>query len=51
LKPIKEKASLVLLSVANSVSKDKLKQFIFSEPKKLLQVVKTLKNLSSKISF
>jgi hypothetical protein len=51
LKPFKEKASLVFLSVANSISKDRLRVIIFNEPKKLLAVVKTLKKLSNKITF
>jgi len=51
LKPFKEKAALVFLSVANSISKEKLKHIIFSEPKKLITLVKTLKKLANKITF
>ena len=51
LKPFKEKASLVFLSIANSLTKDKIKVIIFNEPKKLAGFVKTLKKLSNKITF
>jgi len=51
LKPFREKASLVFLSVANSVTKEKLRVILFSEPKKLTAFIKNLKKLSNKISF
>ena len=51
LKPFKEKAALVFLSVANSVTPDKFRVIIFNEPKRLTTFVKNLKKLSSKISF
>lgn len=51
MKPFKEKASLVFLSLANALTKEKIQQWIFAEPKKLNAFVKTLKKLSNKISF
>lgn len=51
LKPFREKASLIFLSVANSVTKEKLRVILFSEPKKLTAFIKNLKKLSNKISF
>ena len=51
LKPFREKAGLVLLSVANGISRESLRTLIFPEPKKLLAVVKTLKKLSNKVVF
>ena len=49
--PFKEKTSLIFLSVLNGTSKDKIKDFIFSEPKKLTNLMLNLKKLSKKISF
>jgi hypothetical protein len=51
LKPFNEKASLILLSLLNTITQDKFQYIIFNEHKKLLSVVKNLKKLSSKISF
>lgn len=51
IKSFKEKASLVFLSIANSLTKEKVRAFIFNEPKKLNNLIKTLKKLSNKITF
>ncbi|CDW89623.1 dedicator of cytokinesis protein 2 [Stylonychia lemnae] len=51
LYPFREKSALVLLSVANSISKEHIKQFIFNEPKKLANLMVNLKKLVKKISF
>lgn len=50
-KNFKEKASLVLLSVMNNLTKDRVRVIIFKEHKKLNNVVKSLKKLSNKIVF
>eukprot|EP00347_Sterkiella_histriomuscorum_P008264 403345746 len=51
LVPFKEKSALVLLSVANAISKEKLKEFIFPEHKKLTTLMVNLKKLTKKMSF
>ncbi len=51
LKPFGEKASLILLSLLNTLTLDKFQQYIFNEPKKLLTIVKSLKKLSTKMVF
>lgn len=44
-------AALVFLSVANSTSKEKIKEYIFNEPKKLTALMQNLKKLTKKIAF
>jgi hypothetical protein len=51
MKPFKEKASLVLLSVLNQITKDRLKVIVFNEPKKLILILNYIKELIGKISF
>jgi len=51
LRPFKEKAPLVFLSIANSITMEKFRVIIFNEPKRLTAFVKSLKKLSSKIVF
>lgn len=51
LKPFKEKASLVLLSILNYQHPEKFRVIIFNDAKKLNFVVQSLKKLSNKIAF
>lgn len=51
LNPFKEKASLVLLSTLNAITKDRLKVIVFNEPKKMLTILNYMKELVGKINF
>ena len=51
LNPFKEKTALVLLSIVNYTSKDKIKEYIFPEPKKLASLMSNLKKLTKVITF
>ena len=51
LNPFKEKTALVLLSIVNNTSKDKIKQYIFPEPKRLASLMSSLKKLTKVITF
>jgi len=51
LYPFKERSALVLMSVANSISKDHIRQYIFCEPKKIISFMSNLKKMVKKIRF
>jgi predicted transcriptional regulator with HTH domain len=51
LTPFKEKVSLVFLSILNAVTRDRIKFFVFNEPKKLILILNQLKELVGRISF